>query len=421
MSRLTMRTFLLATLSLTTWMTSGQAGDWPQILGPNRNGSAVQDSLADQWPQAGPPSLWNRDVGSGFSGVAVVGDRGIVFHRVEDVERVEAFDVATGKAVWKADFPTSYRPAFVDDNGPRAAPVIHDGKVYVFGAMGQLSCVDFAKGTKVWSRNTFKEYYSGRSRGEPAEGYFGLGSSPIIEGNLVIVNVGGEEKEAGIVAFNAASGEPVWNAGAERASYSSPVAVTVGKTRHLIVETRLNTLSLDPKNGTIRWTLPFGKRGPTVNGACPTVIDGHLFLTASYGIGATFAKIHEDSAETLWTSDDVCSSQYTTCVEDGGVLYGVHGRQDVGGAALRCFDPKTQDVLWSKENFGYATLIKADGKLLIVTTDGQLVLAALDKTRYRELARAEVLSGTARALPALSNGRVYLRNERTLKCVDIGK
>lgn len=402
------------------WATVSQGGDWPQILGPSRNGAAVKESLASSWPQAGPKTLWKAEVGSGFSGAAVVGERCVLFHRVEDAERIEAFDVATGRSLWNVDFPTSYQPAFVDDNGPRAVPVIHDGRVYAFGAKGGLHCVDLAKGTKIWSRDTFKDFYSGRSRGEPAEGYFGLGSSPIVEGNLLIVNVGGDEKEAGIVAFDVATGKTAWNVGAERASYSSPIAVTVGKTRHLIVETRLNTLSLDPLTGTVRWTLPFGKRGPTVNGSCPTSVDGHLFLTASYGIGAVFAKVGDDSAEAVWASDEICSSQYTTCIEDGGVLYGIHGRQDVGGAALRCFDPKAQDVLWSKDSFGYATLIKADGKLLLATTDGQLVLAALNKEKYRELARAEILTGTTRALPALSNGRVFLRNERTLKCVDIG-
>lgn len=411
----------LASVVLTVCAHVASAGDWPQILGPNRDGVAVKESLAESWPESGPKQVWKTDVGSGFAGAAVVGERCVLFHRVDDVERVEAFDAATGKSLWKSDFPTNYRPAFVDDDGPRAVPVIQDGKVFAFGAKGGLHCVDLEKGTTLWSRDTFKDYYSGRSRGEPAEGYFGLGSSPIVEGKLVIVNVGGDEKEAGVVAFDTATGKTVWTVGAERASYSSPIAVTVGKTRHLIVETRLNTLSLDPSKGTVRWTLPFGKRGPTVNGSCPTFVDGHLFLTASYGIGAVFAKVADDSAEVIWSGDDVCSSQYTTCVEDDGVLYGVHGRQDVGGAALRCFDPKSQDVLWSKEGFGYATIVKADGKLLMATTDGRLVLAAVDKEKYRELARAEVLPGTTRALPALSNGRVFIRNERTLKCVAIGR
>ena len=409
-----------AILALALLPSSVFSGDWPQILGPNRNGSAEKESLAAAWPAGGPKTLWKRDVGSGFSGVAVTGGKCVVFHRVGDVERIEALNAADGTALWKVDVPTNYQPAYVDDNGPRAVPAIHGGKVFVYGAMGGLHCIDLEQGTKLWSRDTFKEFNSGRSRGEPAEGFFGHGSSPLVDGKLVVVNVGGDEKQAGVVAFDVATGKTVWTAGSERASYSSPIVATVGATRHLIVAARLNTLSLDPANGKIRWTLPFGKRGPTVNGACPTVVDGHLFLTASYGIGAVFAKIGDDAAETAWADDDTCSSQYATCVEDGGVFYGLHGRQDVGRAALRCFDPKTQKVAWSKEDFGYGTLIKADGKLLIATTDGQLILAGLDKTRYRELARAELLPGTTRALPALSNGRLFVRNDRTLKCVDVG-
>lgn len=224
-----------------------------------------------------------------------------------------------------------------------------------------------------------------------------------------------------MVAFSLSAGKVLWKVGREDASYSSPVAVTIGGTRHLIVETRLTTYSFDPETGKIRFLLPFGQRGPTVNGANPTVIGDHLFLTASYGVGAVYGRIHDASFDTLWASDDVLSTQYATCIADRGLLYGINGRDDVGRASLRLIDPANQKVVWEKADFGYGTLLKADGKLIAQKTDGGLVLIRCNPEHYVELASASIFTGKTFALPALSNGRVYVRDEHTLKCLDLSR
>ena len=402
--------------------------DWPQILGPGRNGVAGDEKLADSWPKSGPRTVWQREGGSGFSGLAVAEGIAVLFHRVGDVEIVEAMNAATGQPIWKTDFPARYIPSYVNDNGPRAVPVIQGGRVYVFGALGGLRCVDFETGNKLWERDTFEEYNSKKQfHGEPPEGYFGIGSTPIVEGDKLIVNVGGDTKGAGIVAFSLQTGKTLWKATKERASYSSPVAATVDGVRHVIFVTRLNVVSIDPANGKVRFRFPFGAHGPKVSAATPLVLDGHLFVSASYEFGAVFAKIGPSDAKVLWSSDEMMSSQYTTCVWDNGSLYGIHGRQDRGRAGLRCFDPKTQKVCWEKSSFGYATLIKADGKLLILKTNGELVLAELNPNQYRELARATIFEPTIRerypvkALPALATGRLYVRDTRTIKCINLRK
>ena len=207
-------------------------------------------------------------------------------------------------------------------------PTIHrdktgGDKVIVFGVQGTLACLSLRDGKPLWSRDTHREFQAG-------EGYFGAGSSPLVEGDKVIVNVGGAKASAGVVAFSLETGKPLWQVAREDACYSSPVAVTVGNTRHLIVETRLTTYSLDPENGNVRFRIPFGQRGPTVNGANPTVVGDHLFLTASYGIGAVYGQIHDASFDTQWASNDLISTQYATCISDRGVLYGLHGRDDQG-------------------------------------------------------------------------------------------
>jgi outer membrane protein assembly factor BamB len=388
------------------------AGDWPQILGPHRDGRAEGESLTDSWPAAGPKVLWERPVGRGYAGVAVVGQRGVLFHRVANEELVQAFETQTGKFLWKFAIPTSYVSGISPDDGPRCVPVIHGDRVIAFGVQGNLACLRLADGAKLWTVDTHAEFRAG-------EGYFGAGSSPIVEGDKVIVNVGGAKTEAGIVAFSLETGQVVWKATREDASYSSPVAVTVHGVRHVIVETRLKTVSLNPDNGSIRFEVPFGMRGPTVNAANPTVLGDRLFMTASYGVGAFFAKISDASLEKLWDSNDLISSQYATCIADGGVLYGINGRDDQGRASLRCIDPDKQKVLWEKEDFGYSTLLFADGKLLAQKTEGALVLVKASPSQYQELAFAQVFNTKTFALPALAAGRLYARDDRTLKCLDL--
>jgi len=388
------------------------AGDWPQILGPHRDGRADGESLAESWPASGPKLLWERPVGRGYAGVAVVSDRGVLFHRIDNEEVVETFDAKTGKSGWKFAIPTTYVSGISPDDGPRCVPIIHRDRVIAFGVQGNLACLRLTDGKKLWARNTHGEFRAG-------EGYFGAGSSPIVEGNKVIVNVGGAKDDAGIVAFSLETGEPLWKKTSENASYSSPIAVTVNGVRHVIVETRLTTVSLNPDDGSIRFEIPFGMRGPTVNGANPTVFGDRLFLTASYGIGAVFAKIGNTSLEKLWDSNELISTQYTTCIADGGVLYGVHGRDDQGRASLRCIDPEKQKVLWEKEDFGYATLLFADGKLIAQKTDGTLVLIKASPAQYTELASATIFNTKTFALPALSAGHLYARDDHALKCLDL--
>ncbi len=409
---------LASLLSVTTSM----AGDWPQILGPQRNGIASGERLAESWPATGPRVAWSRPVGSGFSGVAVADGRVFVFDRQGDQERVTAVAADTGKQIWQSGFKANFVPAYVNDNGPRCVPTVHRNRVIVFGAKGGLHCLDVKTGKTIWSHDTMALFNSKRPfRGEPPEGYFGKGSSPIVSNGLVIVNAGGAEKNAGIVAFSLSDGKLAWQSTDVRASYSSPTLAKIGGQPHVVFAARLNVISVDPRTGKELFRLSFGRPGPTVTGANPVVLGDQIFVTASYGFGAVMAKIGGGKVNETWRSDDILSSQYTTAISDGGKLYGVHGRQDVGGAALRCVDAATGKVAWEEPGFGYATLIAADKKLLILKTSGSLVLAGLSPTRFQAMATAKVLTGTARALPALAGGRLYVHNSRTLKCLEVGR
>ncbi|MCX7418923.1 MAG: PQQ-like beta-propeller repeat protein [Planctomycetia bacterium] len=390
------------------------AGDWPQILGPNRDGLAAKDErLADSWPKDGPAVLWQRKVGGGFAGLAVVQETAVLFHRVDDDEVVESLDVTTGKPRWTSKSPTSFSSGFSDDQGPRCTPLIHGDRVVVLGVQGLLRCLELKSGNKIWERATHAEF-------KAPEGYFGAGSSPIVVGDKVLVNVGAGKTGAGIVAFALATGKTLWKAVNDDASYSSPVTTTVDGVQHVIFVTRSKTVSLDPETGKVRFEFPFGKRGPTVNGATPVVLNGHLLVSAHYGVGAVFAKIGATSADEVWNSDDIFSSQYMTPLTHYGLVYGIHGQERVSEPDLRCFDAKTQKVLWSKPDFAFGTMLQADGKFVTLTTDGELILWKPDAKRYQELARTQLFRSTTRALPALSNGRLFVRDSSTLKCVQLG-
>jgi outer membrane protein assembly factor BamB len=387
------------------------AGGWPQILGPNRNGVAMDERIVDSLPAKGPPVLWEVKVGEGYAGVAVADGHAVVFHRLGNAEVVEGLEPTTGHRILKKEFPATYSGGINSDHGPRCVPLIHQGSVYLFGAAGDLHAVELKSGNVRWSRALNRDY-------QPPESFFGVGSTPIVEGDKLLANVGGK-KHSGIVAVALADGKTVWQATDEHASYSSPTAVTIDGIRHVIFVTRLSALSIDPDTGKVRWQFRFGSPGPTVNAATPQVVSGNLFLSASYGIGAVCRKIGKTSADTVWENNSTMSSQFSTSVPHEGYLYGVDGRQDMGPGKFRCFDPQTGQVQWTKDGFPIANLIVADGKLVIVTDDGQLILASASSKEYRELGRARLSRSITRALPALSNGLLYVRDAASVKCIDL--
>ena len=387
---------------------SADAGDWPQILGPERNGKATKEKLANAWPTEGPEIVWKQQVGSGYAGVAVADGLVVLWHRQGDESVAEGMRGVTGEKVWRASYPTTYKSLIAPDDGPRCVPLIHRDRVYLVGAQGDLHCVTLKEGRKVWDVDAFQKFAA-------PEGYFGAGSTPIVEGDRLIMNVGG--RGAGIGAFSLVDGSTVWKGTEEEASYSAPTKyVDAGKSR-VVFATRYQTIAIDPQTGKVFWRYPFGMRGPSVNAATPIVIDGHLFLSASYGVGARWLRLSKDKVDEVWESNDVMSSQYATCVEHQGVLYGIDGRQDQGTARLRAFDPRSQKIYWTEENFGTGNLILVDGKLLILKTDGELVMALATPEGYKPLATAKVLETTAQALPALADGVLYVRDTQSLKAL----
>jgi len=386
--------------------------DWPQILGPNRNGIYTGPEIVASFPRTGPPPLWKRDVGAGFAGPSVAGDRLILFHRVNGRETVEAMDANTGKTIWTFDYPTSYRDDFGFDEGPRAVPVIAGGRVFTHGADGMLHGIDFTSGKMLWSIDTRKVF-------EAPKGYFGVASSPVVDGARVLVNVGGTK--GGIVAFDAASGKTLWTATSDEPSYSAPIVADIAGQHTAVFFTRAGLVAVDPATGKVlyqfRWR---ARQAASVNAATPIVAGDRIFLSASYGTGAVLLQVANNAVKPIWSGDESMSNHYSTSVLKDGYLYGFDGRQEFG-QTLRSVELATGKVMWNVDGFGAGTLLIAGDTLVIMRESGELALAPASPKAFRFNARAQLLKGVVRAYPALANGHYYVRNEHQLSAFDLNK
>lgn len=388
------------------------ASDWPQLLGPTRNGVYEGPAIAADWPDGAPRRLWNKKVGQGFAGPVVLGERLVLFHRVQDREVVEALSTTTGDPFWRNDYPTRYRDDFGFDEGPRAAPVVVEGAVYTFGAEGVLTALSLESGERLWSVDVNEQF-------RVPKGFFGAAGSPLVLDGRVLLNAGGPD--AGIVAFDAKTGDLLWKATGDEASYSSPTAARLGGKKLALFFTRAGLVVLDPATGALKYEFRWRSRSrASVNAAVPLVVGDVIFLSASYGTGAAALEVHPQGLglETLWSSDDVLSNHYATSVHRNGTLYGFHGRQEYG-QSFRAVELETGKVLWDEEGFGAGTVTLAGDELVIVRESGELVVAEASPRAFRILGRASLLPRTVRAYPALAGGVLYLRNENTLAAFDL--
>jgi outer membrane protein assembly factor BamB len=398
---------LLIVLSLST---SLLAADWPQFLGPSRNGTYAGAPLNEKWGASGPRVIWRKQVGQGLSGPAVAQNRVILFHRVQDQEVIESFDALTGAPQWRHAYPTTYRDDFGFDEGPRAVPVVVNGVVYTYGAEGKLNAVDLATGKPLWNVDAMRQF-------DVPKGFFGAAGSPLVEDGRVIANIGG--RKGGIVAFDAKTGKVVWTATTDAASYSSGIGATMLGRRYAVFLTRDSLVGLDPATGQVRFQRPWrARQAASVNAATPVIVGNAIFVSAEYGPGAGVLKFDGTKLVDAWTSNDILSNHYATSVYHEGQLYGYHGRQEFG-PVFRAVNFETGKVLWSTERFGAGSVTLAGNRLLIIRETGELILAALSPKSYQPIVKAQILSPTVRAYPALADGVLYVRNDDTLVALDL--
>jgi outer membrane protein assembly factor BamB len=387
------------------WLCSmiGQAGDWSQILGNNRDGQAAKgELLPESLPASGPKQVWVKEVGGGYAGPAIVGEQVYLFHRVGDDEVVSCWNANDGATVWETKLPAAYQGGIDSDVGPRCVPTINGDDVIVYGAAGQLSCLSKSDGKTKWTVPLRKQL-------KAEDGYFGAGSTPLVLKDRVIVNVG--SRQAGIVAIDRSSGQLLWKATAHDASYSSPISIDYQGAPLVVMVTRLKLVGIRPNNGEVVFEIPFGMRGPTVNAATPILLsEQRLLLTASYGIGTLVLDLQTNPPGVVLRDDSLLASQYVTPLQIGDLIFAVDGREDMGNGSLCCIDLKAEKFLWKYDELGIAHLIGVGDKLLSVGNRGEVNIVKASSVEYEKLASFALPAGTYRALPAFADGNLWVRS-----------
>lgn len=359
--------------------------------------------------------VWKVNAGDGFSGPVTAGNRVLLFDQVQGQANLRCLDAQKGTVLWRSSYPCRFIGGLAGGGaGPRATPLIVDDLVVTFGPNGVLRCVRLADGEQVWSRDLKKEYHI-------PEGFFGISSTPAVVGGKLIVNVGGGE--AGIAAFDCKTGETLWQSTDDEASYASPVIATVdGRTlAYVFARSGLHCLEADTGKELyfFRWR---ARISASVNAATPLVIRDRVFITSSYNTGAAMLQTTADGSKTLWSGQDILSSQYNTPVYFEGCIIGIDGRADVGRADLVCIDAETGERKWTEPDYGCASILLADGKLILFSDAGTLELAKADTKRFVSLGKVQLFDGTdCRAHPALAEGRLYVRGPAELLCIDFRK
>ncbi|MFP6584441.1 MAG: PQQ-binding-like beta-propeller repeat protein [Candidatus Hydrogenedentota bacterium] len=387
--------------------------DWPTFLGPLRNGVSRETEFLTDWPADGPPILWERPIGEGYGAPVVAEGKLILFHRVDDQEIIECVNAEDASQVfWKQQYPTNYVDDYGSNNGPRSSPTIDGDRVYTFGAEGVLTCLNLDSGEVLWQRPVNAEY-------KVPKGFFGTGTAPVIEENLLILNVGGPNG-AGVVAFDKHTGKTIWKTSNHHASYSTPTVATVHGERLAIFHTGDGLLTVEVKTGKVRHEYPF--RSPmqaSAIAATPVLVDDIVFLSGSYEIGAVALKLNPDNVEVIWKDIDAMQNHWATSIYHEGFLYGVNGRHE-RGSKLRCIEFETGKVVWTADKgLSRASFIMVDGKFIAIDERGTLALIEVSPAGYSVTASARVLRHYVRTPPVLAHGLVYVRSEKELKCIDL--
>lgn len=413
---------LIIYLLLFSGISIAGAADWPQWRGPDKDGISRETGLLKEWPDGGPQVLWRVSLGEGFSGISVVGGRVYTMFSERDDEFVVCLDASNGEEIWRFRSDSNYIES-MGGNGPRATPTIDGELLYTVTAQGKLYALNAENGVKAWSHDLQREFGSKIPR-------WGICTSPLVEGNLLLVEVGGKDGKS-IVAFDKTSGDVVWSSHSDILGYSSPIAVTIGGIRQLIVFTGTQLVSVSPENGQLYWTYPWETQYD-VNAATPVFIaPDKIFISSGYGKGAAVVQVRvmaspesndeENGAEKnaveirvveIWKNEKM-KNHFATSVLHGNYLYGFDN------AILKCIDADSGKEKWKTRGYGKGTLMLADDHLIILSDRGKLGLAEVTPSAYNEVASAEVLSGLCWTVPTLANGRLYARNEKEMVCLNM--
>jgi outer membrane protein assembly factor BamB len=378
--------------------------DWPRWRGPELNGISREKGWTTDWPGSGPRKLWQAAVGIGFSSVTVADGRVFTLGNTNETDTVYCFDAVTGKPIWNHAYPCPLDATYYE-GGPGSTPTVDGGRVYTLGKRGQLFCFDAASGNVIWQKNLIDELGVTKPR-------WGFAGSPLVEDHWLILNVGG----AG-TAVDKATGKVVWLSDTNAAGYATPVPFMSGTTRAAAIFSARALVGVRVGDGKELWRHPWVTKWD-INIADPIPAGDRLFVS-SFDRGC--ALLDSKSGTEIWANKNI-GNHFNSCVLLDGFLYGVDGNSDQEHKDLRCLDWKTGGVKWTYQGLGLASVLVADGKLMVLSDRGELVVAPASPEGFKPLARAQVLGGKCWTVPVLANGRIYCRNAQgTIVCLDVSK
>ena len=417
------------------------ASDWNDFLGPNRNGKSEEKINITPWKKNGPLVLWSKEIGTSYGAPTIADGKVFVFARYEDMARLTCLDSNNGNELWFYEYPTDYEDMYGYNNGPRCCPVVDGDRVYIFGAEGELHCVNTKDGKQVWRVDT-------ASRFNVVQNFFGVASAPAVEGELLIVHVGGSPKDtpkdiwassgnpkpngSGIVAFNKHTGEVVYQIADELASYASPVFATINGRRWGFSFLRGGLVGFEPKTGNTDFHYPWrSSKIESVNASCPVVADDLVFISESYGIGSSVIQVRPRGYDVVWKDEPNSRNRamelhWNTAIHHEGYLYGSSGRHS-GGADLRCVEFKTGKVMWKQRVNERASLLWVNDYFIFLGEYGRLMLLKCKPEKPEIISVAvptdendnQLINYPAWAAPVLSDGRLYVRGKDRLICFQL--
>jgi outer membrane protein assembly factor BamB len=422
---------VILTVFCFTFIPAARGDDWPQWRGPHRDGVWGETGIIEKFPDKQLKIKWRASIGPGYSGPTVADGRVYVTDRAKSKkgERVLCFDAKSGEGLWTYSYDRRYDVGYGD--GPRAAVTIDSSRAYALGAMGDLHCLDAAKGDVLWKKDLLAEY-------KIRLPIWGITAAPLVEGNLLIVEIGGEQ--ACVVAFDKATGEEKWKSLDDHVGYAAPIIIEQAGRRVLVCWTGDNIVGLDPASGELLWKLPFKPTQMVLNVATPVVHDDRLFVTAFYD-GSLMARLDRDkpAAEILWRQKGK-SEQHTKALHsiistpyfDGENVYGVDSYGE-----LRCLDAATGERIWESgdavPHARWATIhfVRNGDRMFLFNDRGELIIARLARDGYHEISRAQLIEPTTGQLPdperggvcwshpAFANKFVFARNDKEIVCASL--